>query len=215
MTSFVFLFALFVVLSVFVEFLKSAEAKGRMGENFIAKKLKKLDPDFYIILNDVMLPSEGALSTTQIDHIVVSNYGIFVIETKAYRGWVFGGANHKYWTQIIYKNKQRFYNPLRQNFVHIKAIDLLIRDQINLKSPIVSFVAFPNANKIKISGTESIGRGRHIIEKIKNYKILVYSNEERDEIFRLIARKNITGKEARRLHKRDVKKLKQSKKVFY
>ena len=62
---------------------------GRSGEKFVSRKLHTLDQTHYKILNDVMLPSRGNSVTTQIDHIVISNYGIFCIETKAYKGWIF------------------------------------------------------------------------------------------------------------------------------
>lgn len=60
--------------------------------------------------------------TTQIDHIVVSIHGIFVIETKNYKGWIYGNSNNEYWTQNIYGNKYSLYNPLLQNKNHIKSL---------------------------------------------------------------------------------------------
>lgn len=56
---------------------------GELGESFVAEYLEQL-PDGYYIYNDVVLPTERG--TTQIDHVVVSKYGVFVIETKNYRG---------------------------------------------------------------------------------------------------------------------------------
>ena len=57
--------------------------------------------------------------TTQIDHVIVSPYGIFVIETKNMQGWIFGNAYHDNWTQTIYRHKSQFQNPLRQNYRHL------------------------------------------------------------------------------------------------
>lgn len=73
------------------------------------------------VLNCVTLCLEDG-STTQIDHILVSTKGIFVIETKHYKGWIFGNAKSKAWAQIIYKNKYTFQNPLLQNYKHVKAV---------------------------------------------------------------------------------------------
>jgi hypothetical protein len=73
------------------------------------------------VLNCVTLCLEDG-STTQIDHILVSTKGIFVIETKHYKGWIFGNAKSKRWAQIIYKNKYTFQNPLLQNYKHVKAV---------------------------------------------------------------------------------------------
>jgi hypothetical protein len=67
-----------------------------------------------------VLPSQG--STTQIDHVLVSVYGIFVIETKNMKGWIFGDERSAQWTQSIFGKKSRFQNPLRQNYRHVKAL---------------------------------------------------------------------------------------------
>jgi hypothetical protein len=66
--------------------------KGESGEHFVTEQLLGLDPSKYSVISDLLLPSQGNISTTQIDQVVVSNFGIFVIETKAYSGWIFGDA---------------------------------------------------------------------------------------------------------------------------
>jgi hypothetical protein len=73
------------------------------------------------ILNCITLRLEDG-STTQIDHILVCTKGIFVIETKHYKGWIFGNAKSKIWTQIIYRNRFTFQNPIFQNYKHVKAV---------------------------------------------------------------------------------------------
>ena len=72
------------------------------------------------LLNNITLKLENG--TTQIDHILVSRYGVFVIETKHYKGWIFGDEKSKQWTQVIYQIKHRFQNPLHQNYKHLKAV---------------------------------------------------------------------------------------------
>ena len=95
--------------------------KGKLGEFFVARSFKKyLDPETYTILHDVTLPIQGG--TTQIDHIVLSPFGIFVIETKNMSGWIFGSADNKKWTQTFHRSKFSFQNPIRQNFKHVKAV---------------------------------------------------------------------------------------------
>jgi hypothetical protein len=66
--------------------------------------------------------------TTQIDHIVVSNYGIFVIETKNYKGWIMGNEYDEYWRQVIYKRKEKLYNPIKQNYGHILALKGVLKN---------------------------------------------------------------------------------------
>jgi len=68
--------------------------KGRLGEasiNFSAKRL--LDQNIYRLIPDIMFPTPDG--TTQIDHVIISRYGIFVIETKTYKGWIYGSENER------------------------------------------------------------------------------------------------------------------------
>ena len=96
--------------------------KGWIGEAaiIIAKKIV-LDNDVYRDLNNITIPTSNG--TTQIDHIIVSRYGIFVVETKNMEGWIFGEAKQPQWTQSLYGKKFRFQNPLHQNYRHIKALE--------------------------------------------------------------------------------------------
>ena len=73
--------------------------KGKIAEKMVYHKLMQL-PEEYHVIDDVLFMSNGR--STQIDHIVVSPYAVFVIETKGYKGWILGGENSEYWTQIIY-----------------------------------------------------------------------------------------------------------------
>jgi len=102
--------------------LGSARQKGKRGEKRVSNILTQGLPDGYIILNDIYLPlSDG--TTAQIDHIVVSQYGIFVIETKNYSGWIFTDARGAEWAQWLRGPKRPFEkNPIRQNNGHICAI---------------------------------------------------------------------------------------------
>lgn len=58
-------------------------SKGKVGEKVVAGKLDHLPKDQYRVLNNVTIPTPKGSS--QIDHLVVSIYGIFVIETKNYK----------------------------------------------------------------------------------------------------------------------------------
>ncbi len=96
--------------------------KGWIGEAVltVAKKIV-LDGDVYRDLNNVTIPTSNG--TTQIDHVFVSRYGIFVIETKNMEGWIFGDEKQPQWTQSLYGKKFRFQNPLHQNYRHTKALE--------------------------------------------------------------------------------------------
>ncbi len=85
-----------------------------------------LDKKTYRVFNNVTLPNFGG-GTTQIDHIIVSVYGIFVIETKNMNGWIYGKEKEPTWTQVFFKKKYTFPNPLRQNYKHTKSISELLK----------------------------------------------------------------------------------------
>lgn len=95
--------------------------KGWLGEKLTALGIwMTLDKETYRRFHNVIVPSRNG--TTQIDHVIVSPFGIFVVETKNYQGWIFGSADQAQWTQSIYGKKNRFQNPLRQNYRHIKCL---------------------------------------------------------------------------------------------
>ncbi len=112
--------------------------KGKIGESRVSRILTKLNREEYKVLNNLYLPTSNGIS--QIDHIVISIYGIFVIETKNYKGWIHGHENSEYWTQTIFKYKTRFRNPIKQNWSHIYALkEILPNFQQAIYHPIVVF----------------------------------------------------------------------------
>lgn len=81
-------------------------------------------PPDYHLLNHVTLPLQDG--TTQVDHILVSRFGVFVIETKHYRGWIFANPKQASWTQVTFNGKYRFQNPIFQNYLHVRAVQDLL-----------------------------------------------------------------------------------------
>jgi len=103
----------------------------------VAKKIA-LDGEVYREVNNVTIATSNG--TTQIDHIIVSRYGIFVIETKNMEGWIFGTESQPRWTQSFHKSKFQFQNPLQQNYRHIKALEEFLGLPSSLFHSIVCFV---------------------------------------------------------------------------
>ena len=95
------------------------------GEVRLSRAVKtRFRPPDYHLLNHITLRLKDG--TTQVDHILVSRFGVFVIETKDYKGWIFADAKDRYWTQVLYRCKFRFQNPIRQNYKHICAVRELL-----------------------------------------------------------------------------------------
>jgi len=140
--------------------------KGKIGEglvNFTNSAI--LDETIYIPVKNVTLQlSDG--STTQIDHILVSKYGLFVIETKNMKGWIFGGEHQKQWTQQNFKQKHQFQNPLHQNYRHIKALKEVLGLPV---SAFISVVAFVGNCKFKTPMPLNVLRGISYASYIRSF----------------------------------------------
>jgi hypothetical protein len=95
--------------------------KGWLGEKETQFGMwAKLDGNDYRRFHNVIFTTFNG--TTQVDHILLSRYGIFVIETKNINGWIFGNERSKQWTQSLYGKKYKFQNPMHQNYKHTKAV---------------------------------------------------------------------------------------------
>jgi restriction system protein len=98
-----------------------SSVKGCIGEvqGTLAAKIR-LDFQIYCSINNVTIPTPNG--TTQIDHVIVSKYGLFVVETKNIKGWIYGDEKQPQWTLALYGKRYRFQNPLLQNYRHTKAL---------------------------------------------------------------------------------------------
>ena len=129
--------ALIVLLAFFIQ------PKGVVGERRVSKLLESLGEEASIY-NDLYIPKKNG-EMTQVDHVLLSAYGLFVIETKNYKGWIFGGETQRNWTQTIYKKRSQFYNPVIQNNAHLIAL----QHYINMDVPVHSIIVFSDATTFK------------------------------------------------------------------
>lgn len=159
---------------VVIVFFKSPIGKGIVGEgvlNFVINIA--LDKKKYQLLKNVTLPTEGG--TTQIDHIIVSLYGIFVIETKNMRGWIFGSENQKIWTQNIYRKKYTFQNPLHQNYKHVKTLQKLLTFD---DDKVFSVVVFVGESTFKTDMPSNVVYPLGLLSFIKLHQTIVFTSGE-------------------------------------
>lgn len=129
------------------------ERKGRRGERIVAKELKGLGRREYIVLNDLLLPTAQG-RTSQIDHVVVSTRGIFVVETKSLAGRIAGNEHSQYWIQYLSSQSRQIYNPLLQNAAHIRVLRRLLKDLD--PELFVSVVVFTEAWRMDIKANEIV-----------------------------------------------------------
>ena len=102
-----------------------ASSAQNHGEALVCRELQAnfSGPDYHLLNHITLKLKDG---TTQIDHILVSRFGVFVIETKDYKGWIFANAKHATWTQVLYRWKFKFQNPIFQNMRHLRAVQDLL-----------------------------------------------------------------------------------------
>lgn len=102
-----------------------ARIKGALEERALHKVLVKELPASYQHYRNLVIPTAKG-DFTEVDHLVLSPFGIFVIEVKNYRGWIFGGEKQPQWTLQRFRSKYPFMNPLHQNYKHTQAIKQLL-----------------------------------------------------------------------------------------
>lgn len=175
-------------------------SKGAIGEKRVAKLLAKRLPDDYILVNDITIPCE--LGTTQIDHIVFSIYGVFVIETKNYTGWITGTDNSEYWQKNMYGYKYKFRNPLKQNYAHLKALQSIIPLGDYCFHPIVTF---SNSTTIYTQCRGTVVRNRDLINTILQYKSTVIPQTELQSVVDKVLSSALIEKGTNKQHIKNVK----------
>ena len=174
---------LLIAFRLFAAWYNSPQKVGERGERRVAQTLLNGLTDEYCVINDIYLPLPDG-TTTQIDHVVVSCYGIFVVETKTYSGWIFGDKDSPQWTQTIYRKKSRFQNPLRQNFRHKCALaDCLGISRDWFKDMVV----FNGDCKFKTEMPPEIMHRRDAVRYIRNYTNPILKAKEVSDISSAIA----------------------------
>ena len=189
----------FIPILLALAIIKTPWFKGVIGEFIINVFARwKLNKDVYQLIKNVTLPTENG--TTQIDHIIVSVYGVFVVETKNLRGWIFGHPNQKTWTQTIYKHSNKFQNPLHQNYKHTKTLQVLLGLEEN---QIHSVIVFIGDSKFKTQMPDNVTYGMGYVRYIQTKKKPVLSPMQVIEITQAIE----TGRLARTFknHRKHVK----------
>ncbi|MBO5546337.1 MAG: NERD domain-containing protein [Bacteroidales bacterium] len=159
-----------------------AERIGDNGERTVSSYLADLECDDYQVFNDLLLRDGNY--TTQIDHIILSRYGVFVIETKNVHGKVYGSGNAEFWKQYLpdwgYKRygttqEHQLRNPLWQNAGHIKSLRRLVFDN---DIPIHGIVVFPYETDLYVTADQPVLKMWQVVPYIKQYRDKVLSADQ-------------------------------------
>ena len=154
---------LIIFISV-VYYLVSNKLRGYFGEIKTGNILNSLPKKDYKVLNNLMLYSDN--KTHQIDHLVVSKYGIFVIEMKNYQGKVVGNEFKDNWKQFIGSKTNLFYSPVKQNYGHMRCISDVLDMSMNNLIPII---VFPSETTVETE-CQYIVNQDNLIKYIRSFK---------------------------------------------
>jgi len=174
---------------------------GNLGESMVDRCLRKFRGNGFARLRDVMVPARNG--TSQIDNILVSQHGIFVIETKNYSGSVYGDESSAKWVQLApgnYKEPREFYNPIWQNNGHIRALRSLLEQSFPKKVPYHNIVVF--SDNCMVSGLPGVVKMSELknVLKERTKGVPVLSENDVAAIKKCIEDSNIKGRGQRLQH---------------
>lgn len=186
-----------ISLGILFFWLRLPSVVGRRGERRVSKVLSALDPSRFKILNDILIASPQGSS--QIDHIVFSKRGIFVVETKNLDGWIHGSEASQNWTQTIYRSRYQFLNPIRQNLSHVRALRGLLKNPGHI--PIYPIVVFAGSGELKNVKVDSpVIYANELRSYLESTGTEVLTTEQMQDFYDRVQRNNLVGKDARQRH---------------
>lgn len=213
---------LFIGFILFLWWYKSPKRIGKKGEKRVFNALLQLSDDYHI-LNDVVFKTEKG--TTQIDHIVVSKYGVFAIETKNYRGEIYGDDSREKWTQIIvtevtyrrkwwktytYVTKNHFYNPVKQSVGHAYTIKNILKDYKHL--PVLPIVVFVGDAIFKdVETKHKVVYAEQLLSLIESFKTKYLSDEDCKNVIHILEINNVRENIDDRTHIDNLKSVRKQK----
>jgi len=171
---------------------RSQYNKHDMCENEVSNRLNHIDGQSYVVFNNLVIRSEGNTAHTEIDHVIVSPYGIFSVETKSHQGHIYGYSKNMMWKQYLGNQSYPIYNPYKQNFKHSKALQNVL------------YVVFPNARKVMVDGNLVDSTIEAIINKISKLNVRVYSQEECDRMISTLSYASGKRDRLREVHNEEV-----------
>lgn len=195
-------FALVLFVSIYFSL---PSVKGKRGEKKVAKILNRLVSKYGGgVINDVIVEDDNG-KTSQIDHVYVSLYGIFVIETKNYAGRIYGNDSQQNWTQVLaYGNeKHKLYNPVKQNATHIYRLKNAIKEDVEM----TSIVVFVKSN-IEYIDSDYVYTPRMLKKLITKEDEPVLSDEVVDRVFQAIYQYKENPIQTTKEHVKEIKQMK-------
>lgn len=216
-----------------------AKVSGDYGE-FTAKSILKALPNEYYVIDDVLL-QQGILKrpykpeiygqskwelerqgnrvyeivkrSTQLDHLVVSPYGIFVIETKNHKGFIFGDNTSRVWTQVLNngRNKFTFHNPVLQNETHLAELSKQLKlGRMFMTGMIVFTNPDANLSNVNCSCCYTLDK---LYDSILLYQRRIWTDRQVEKVILAIEKNDTNSYLKAKEHEKYVQDIKERKEI--
>ncbi len=145
-----------------------------MGQSRVGRALvSALERKHYTVLNHVILPRDGG--TMQLDHVVISKFGIIVIMTEFHRGWISGTEFQEQWTKSRFKRSAKFPNPMHENYLNVQMLARILQLP---DSKIHSIVVFTGHRGFKQSMPGNVLPAEKVIPYIRRRRLKILTEEQ-------------------------------------
>lgn len=176
-----------VPLALLIIFIASPRFRGDIAETRVRRILATgLEKNRYTIFNSLVVPAGGG--TIKIDHVAVSKFGIFVIESQYARGWVSGGEFQDRWKQYRLRRFTRFDNPMHQNALQVQALQKLLGLPA---SKFHSIVVLAGHRGFKSQMPEKVMPPEKLLRYMSRKGQLLLSDERTAEVLKTIRESNV------------------------
>lgn len=167
--------------AVLAAYLQAPLVRGKRGEKRVRTVLGETQEGLRYVFNDFKITDEGM--SCQIDHILINQNGVFVIETKNYSGNIYGTDEQREWTQVLAygKVKNKIYNPVKQNNTHLYRLRKILPKEF----PLISIVVFVQNNTQHINSKIAIPL-YSLYNKIETNNGITLSSEQIQEAAKLL-----------------------------
>ena len=182
-----------------------AKVSGDTGELVLSSVMRSL-PDCYHVLDNILLQTKNG--STQLDHVIVSPYGIFVIETKNHKGIIFGDCFGRVWTQVLNgAGKFKFYSPVLQNAGHIRHLSSQTRIPMQFMQGVIVFTN-PDANLVNVNCPFCF-TVESLYEYITRFRSIVFTDKQVEKAIQRMDKVDTNSYMNRRKHVEHVNNIKQ------
>lgn len=172
-----------------------AKVTGDQGELKLSSVLKSL-PNYYHVIDNILLKTTKG--STQIDHTIVSPFGMFIIETKNHKGMIFGDTCGQVWTQVLKNGHFRMYSPVLQNNGHMAHLSKQINVPLKyMQGAIVFTNEDANLENVVCPWCLNVDQLYHFILQ---YDTRIFTDKQMIEIIKRIDKVNIDSYINRQKH---------------